>query len=188
MIWGKSSSLTFLVTVVDANLLWLKKLQIKVPHPSFPSMRVSIQVPNLGMHFSPSRFQRLMKLLNILYGTLETVSQPAVDNFQAERAPWSPADLCTDARILVWKVWYVLILRKTSRFIFKYLVLVTLIFFIPGDRQFCGYMAALFSCVVGDKYICFGVREVSELSAILQVSSYNISICLEEIFQEALKQ
>ncbi|PRQ39555.1 putative vacuolar protein sorting-associated protein [Rosa chinensis] len=77
--------------------------QIKVPHPSYPSMRISIQVPNLGVHFSPSRFQRLMKLLNIFYGTLETVGQPAVDNFQAERAPWSPADLYTDARILVWK-------------------------------------------------------------------------------------
>ncbi|PRQ37898.1 putative vacuolar protein sorting-associated protein [Rosa chinensis] len=67
--------------------------QIRVPHPSYLSMRISIQVPNLRVHFSPSRFQRLMKLLNIFYGTLETVGQPAVDNFQAERAPWSPADL-----------------------------------------------------------------------------------------------
>ncbi|ONI27903.1 hypothetical protein PRUPE_1G110200 [Prunus persica] len=76
--------------------------QIKVPHPNYPSMRISIQVPNLGIHFSPSRFQRLMKLLNIFYGTLETCGQPAVDDFQAE-TPWSPADLSGDARILVWR-------------------------------------------------------------------------------------
>lgn len=76
--------------------------QIKVPHPNYPSMRISIQVPNLGIHFSQSRFQRLMKLLNIFYGTLETCGQPAVDDFQAE-TPWSPADLSGDARILVWR-------------------------------------------------------------------------------------
>ncbi|XP_059444630.1 uncharacterized protein LOC132176414 [Corylus avellana] len=77
--------------------------QIKVPHPSYPSTCISIQVPNLGIHFSPARYGRLMELLNILYGTMETCGQPTVDNFQAELAPWSPTDLATDARILVWK-------------------------------------------------------------------------------------
>ncbi|XP_062178337.1 uncharacterized protein LOC133883124 isoform X2 [Alnus glutinosa] len=77
--------------------------QIKVRHPSYPSTCISIQVPNLGIHFSPARYGRLMELLNILYGTMETCGQPTVDNFQAELAPWSPTDLATDARILVWK-------------------------------------------------------------------------------------
>ncbi|RXH80093.1 hypothetical protein DVH24_041240 [Malus domestica] len=78
--------------------------QIIVPHPSYPSMRISIQVPNLGIHFSPSRFQRLMKLLNIFCGTLETCNagQPALDDFQAE-TPWSLSDLSTEARILAWR-------------------------------------------------------------------------------------
>ncbi|KAB2599256.1 hypothetical protein D8674_009527 [Pyrus ussuriensis x Pyrus communis] len=78
--------------------------QIIVPHPSYPSMRISIQVPNLGIHFSPSRFQRLMKLLYIFNGTLETcnASQPALDDFQAE-TPWSLSDLSTEARILAWR-------------------------------------------------------------------------------------
>ncbi|KAM2018735.1 hypothetical protein ACFX1T_021631 [Malus domestica] len=74
--------------------------QIKVPHPSYPSMRISIQVPNLGIHFSPSRFQRLMKLLNIF--TMETCSLLALDVFQAE-IPWSLADLSAEARILTWR-------------------------------------------------------------------------------------
>lgn len=77
--------------------------QIKVPHPSHPSTRVSVQVPNLGIHFSPARYFRLMELLNILIGTMETCGQTTLDKFQAELAPWNPADLATNARILVWK-------------------------------------------------------------------------------------
>ncbi|KAH9684016.1 C2 domain-containing protein [Citrus sinensis] len=76
--------------------------QIKLPHPSYPSTRVSIQVPNLGVHFSPARYQRLMELVNIFYGTVETCGQPSVDNLRAELAPWNPADLAIDAKILVW--------------------------------------------------------------------------------------
>ncbi|KAK7264763.1 hypothetical protein RJT34_32373 [Clitoria ternatea] len=77
--------------------------QIKVPHPSYPSTLVSIQVPNLGIHFSSERYFRIMELLNILYGTMETCSQPTNESFDSKLAPWSPADLATDARILVWK-------------------------------------------------------------------------------------
>uniref|UniRef100_A0A7N0UXF0 PH domain-containing protein n=1 Tax=Kalanchoe fedtschenkoi TaxID=63787 RepID=A0A7N0UXF0_KALFE len=76
--------------------------QIKAPHPIYPSTRVSVQVPNLGIHFSPARYYRIMELLNILYGTLDNV-QPSVDTFDSEMAPWHPADLATSARILVWK-------------------------------------------------------------------------------------
>ncbi|XP_044485071.1 uncharacterized protein LOC123210663 isoform X2 [Mangifera indica] len=76
--------------------------QIKVPHPSYPSTRVSVQVPNLGVHFSPERYLRLMELLNLLKGTMETYGQPCIDDFQANLAPWCPADLAVEARILVW--------------------------------------------------------------------------------------
>lgn len=77
--------------------------QIKVPHPSYPSTRVSVQVPNLGIHFSPARYYRLMELLDILYGTMEKSNKSTVENYQAGLAPWSLADLATDARILVWR-------------------------------------------------------------------------------------
>ncbi|CAM9004161.1 unnamed protein product [Rhodiola kirilowii] len=76
--------------------------QIKAPHPSYPSTRISVQVPNLGIHFSPARYSRLMGLLNILDGTRESV-QPTVDTFDSELATWHPADLAANARILVWK-------------------------------------------------------------------------------------
>ncbi|KAJ7955294.1 calcium-dependent lipid-binding family protein [Quillaja saponaria] len=77
--------------------------QIKVPHPSYPSTRISVQVPNLGVHFSPARYLRLMELLNILYGAMETCGQPDTGNCQAKLAPWSSSNLNVDARILVWK-------------------------------------------------------------------------------------
>ncbi|XP_015087740.1 uncharacterized protein LOC107031055 isoform X1 [Solanum pennellii] len=77
--------------------------QIKVPHPSHPSMRVSVQVPNFGLHFSPARYRRLMELLDILYRTMAETEQPAIENLPPEYAPWYPPDLATEARILVWK-------------------------------------------------------------------------------------
>lgn len=82
--------------------LWLFK--IKVPHPSYPSTLISIQVPNLGIHFSSERYFRIMELLSLLYETMENCSQPTTDNFQSKVVPWSPVDLATDGRILIWKV------------------------------------------------------------------------------------
>ncbi|KAK8704101.1 hypothetical protein V6N13_047734 [Hibiscus sabdariffa] len=76
--------------------------QIKIPHPSFPSTRVSVQVPNLGIHLSPARYCRLMELLNISYAAMDTGVQPSVD-FQAGVASWSATDLATHAKILVWR-------------------------------------------------------------------------------------
>ncbi|KAH1088253.1 hypothetical protein AAZX31_07G215500 [Glycine max] len=77
--------------------------QIKVPHPSYPSTLISIQVPNLGIHFSSERYFRIMELLSLLYETMENCSQPTTDNFQSKVVPWSPVDLATDGRILIWK-------------------------------------------------------------------------------------
>ncbi|KAL2906378.1 putative vacuolar protein sorting-associated protein 13A [Bienertia sinuspersici] len=77
--------------------------QIKVAHPSFPSTRISVQVPNLGIHFSPARYCRLMGLLNMFYSTFQSSGQPVDEVFNSELPPWKPADIAADARILVWK-------------------------------------------------------------------------------------
>lgn len=77
--------------------------QIKVPHPSYPSTRVSVQVPYLAIHFSPARYCRMMELLSILYGTMEDRLQSSQETSQSVLAPWSPADLASEARILVWR-------------------------------------------------------------------------------------
>uniref|UniRef100_A0A6N2LUY9 PH domain-containing protein n=1 Tax=Salix viminalis TaxID=40686 RepID=A0A6N2LUY9_SALVM len=77
--------------------------QIKAHHPSYPSTRISVQVPNLGIHFSPARYSRLLELVNILYNTVDNYGQSTIDNFQTQIAPWSSADLATDSRVLVWR-------------------------------------------------------------------------------------
>ncbi|XP_024982723.1 uncharacterized protein LOC112519038 isoform X5 [Cynara cardunculus var. scolymus] len=76
--------------------------QIKVPHPCHPSTRVSVQVPALGIHLSPSRLSRLMALLKVLSGTIESGTK-LVENCQAEHAPWSTPDLAAEVQILVWR-------------------------------------------------------------------------------------
>lgn len=77
--------------------------QIKVPHPRHPSTRISIQVPSLGIHLSPVRYHRLIKLLNVFHGSPETSEQLAVESSQSTLGPWNPLDLASEARILVWK-------------------------------------------------------------------------------------
>lgn len=56
-----------------------------------------------------------MELLNILYGTTDANGQPSIDNFNAELAPWNPADLATNARILVWKVCFSVLGKKKKK-------------------------------------------------------------------------
>ncbi|CAI0626123.1 unnamed protein product [Linum tenue] len=76
--------------------------QIKVAHPHYPSSRISVQVPNLSIHFSPARYHRLMELLNIVSNTVESCEQSTVNNVQQISARNS-ADISAYARILVWK-------------------------------------------------------------------------------------
>ncbi|KAH6757936.1 calcium-dependent lipid-binding family protein [Perilla frutescens var. hirtella] len=77
--------------------------QIKVPRPNHPSTRISVQIPSLGIHFSPNRYFRLNELLNLLNGAMHSDDQHAVEHLQTGLVPWNPPDLATEARILVWK-------------------------------------------------------------------------------------
>ncbi|KAL6002801.1 hypothetical protein ACLOJK_023023 [Asimina triloba] len=77
--------------------------QIKVPHPSYPSTRVSVQVPNLGIHFSPERYQRISDLIALFYSTMESADHTVNGNPETVRMSWYPAELTSSARILVWR-------------------------------------------------------------------------------------
>ncbi|RAL47445.1 hypothetical protein DM860_013410 [Cuscuta australis] len=78
--------------------------QIKNPHSSHSSTRISVQLPSIGVHFSPARLHRLLELFDILHRTIpDTEQHPLFESTQAELFPWHPPDLATDARILVWK-------------------------------------------------------------------------------------
>lgn len=101
-----------------------------------------------------------MELLNILHGAMETCGQPAVGNFQAELAPWNPADLAVDARILVWGVCpyfegeyiceHVNPMHISSEHLYvKFLDV--------GSRQLCCYVGALFPCIIWVISLCPGI-------------------------------
>ncbi|KAJ8645273.1 hypothetical protein MRB53_007021 [Persea americana] len=77
--------------------------QIKIPHPKYPSTRISVQVPSLAVHLSPERYRRVMDLLAILNNAQES-SDLGSNKFSQTGVPsWYPADLATNARLLVWR-------------------------------------------------------------------------------------
>ncbi|XP_015689233.1 uncharacterized protein LOC102707936 [Oryza brachyantha] len=77
--------------------------QIKVPHPSYPSTRVSFQVPNLDIHFSPKRYCKIIELLGVLCKLKGSDIEDGNSYGNCNLVPWYPADLAGDARTLVWK-------------------------------------------------------------------------------------
>ncbi|KAM3227150.1 hypothetical protein ACQJBY_059203 [Aegilops geniculata] len=77
--------------------------QIKVPHPSYPSTRVSFQVPNLDIHFSPKRYCKIVELLGVVYQLKGNNNEESSSYENGNLAPWHPADLAGDARTLVWR-------------------------------------------------------------------------------------
>ena len=79
-------------------------MKIKVPHPSYPSTRVSFQVPNLDIHFSPKRYCKIVELLGVLYQLKGNNNEESNSYENGNLAPWYPADLAGDARTLVWRV------------------------------------------------------------------------------------
>ena len=162
------------------KFLYVCPLKIKVPHPSHPSTRVSVQVPTLGIHFSPARYCRLMDLVNIICGTKQNdtqpVAQPVVESSQQIFVPWNPPDLANEARVVVWKVYalYSLsLLPKWACWIFSlfFLFLFNLYIYIfhSGNWLYCCCMAALFSCLIWIISLCVGVWSVPELSTMLKV-------------------
>ncbi len=86
------------------TVLFCDCLKIKVPHPSYPSTRVSFQVPNLDIHFSPKRYGKIVELLGVLCKLKGSDSEDSDSCENCNLAPWYPADLAGDARTLVWKV------------------------------------------------------------------------------------
>ncbi|CAA6659805.1 unnamed protein product [Spirodela intermedia] len=76
---------------------------IKIAHPRYPSTRVSMQVPSLDIHFSPARYCRLIDLLDMFNGSWGTNDLITNGHSDSSSVPWYPADLITNARVLVWR-------------------------------------------------------------------------------------
>ncbi|KAL2233062.1 UNVERIFIED_CONTAM: hypothetical protein Sindi_1486200, partial [Sesamum indicum] len=91
---SKYSFISFL-PVIDKCGVFLKLQQIRSPVASFPSTRVAMRLPSIGLHFSPSRYHRLMQVAKIFQG--EDADHP--DHV----CPWDEADFAGWLYHLTWK-------------------------------------------------------------------------------------
>ncbi|KAL8529518.1 hypothetical protein ACS0TY_006808 [Phlomoides rotata] len=80
---GKSSFIRSL-PVIDKCGVFLKLQQIRSPVASLPSTRLAMRLPSIGLHFSPSRYHRLMQVAKLFQG--EPADYPAIVR------PWDEAD------------------------------------------------------------------------------------------------
>ncbi|XP_024384462.1 uncharacterized protein [Physcomitrium patens] len=88
-----------ILPVLDPCGMSLVLDQIRVQHPNYPSTRLAIKVPRLGIHFSPARYHKLMSVLS----AIGTVDNNPDDSSETETAvPWQRSEYSGDARILVW--------------------------------------------------------------------------------------
>ncbi|KAK6160946.1 hypothetical protein DH2020_004327 [Rehmannia glutinosa] len=106
--WGSQPSIS--ACSEDANKFYslidrcgMAVIVDQVPHPNHPSTHISVQIPSLGIHFSPDRYFRLSELLNLLSGAMPNDEQHTVEPLQTGIVPWNPPYRTTEARILVWK-------------------------------------------------------------------------------------
>lgn len=100
---------------------WNFFLKIKIAHPRYPSTRVSMQVPRLDIHFSPARYCRLIDLLDMFNGSWGSNDLITDGRSDSSSVPWYPADLLTNARVLVWRVWdFPLFIVTEIWFMWKY--------------------------------------------------------------------
>ncbi|PTQ34792.1 hypothetical protein MARPO_0076s0036 [Marchantia polymorpha] len=76
--------------------------QIQVQHPSFPSTRLQIRVPHLGLHFSPGRYRRMLLLLKALGGADQAVEGSEGLAKTEVVTAWHSADFSGEARVLLW--------------------------------------------------------------------------------------
>ncbi|XP_042469396.1 uncharacterized protein LOC122052074 isoform X1 [Zingiber officinale] len=103
------------IILPSSILRLMSQCKIKVPHPRYPSARVSVQVPNLCVHFSSERYFRIMELMGILHGSSKIIEQNLDAHLQSGDKPWHPVDLATNARTLVWQVQsFVFFLTKSN--------------------------------------------------------------------------
>ncbi|KAG0568137.1 hypothetical protein KC19_7G189300 [Ceratodon purpureus] len=85
--------------VLDPCGMTLVLDQIRVQHPNYPSTRLAIKVPRLGIHFSPARYHRLMSVLSAIGGA---DNLPDGSSEIEIAVPWQRSDFSGDARILAW--------------------------------------------------------------------------------------
>lgn len=77
--------------------------QMIVAHPSYPATKVAVRLPQMGFHFSPARYGRLMKILGAI--SVAKVLESEEDDSQGS-PPWLPGDFSGALWHFNWLVWF----------------------------------------------------------------------------------
>lgn len=92
-----------LFPILDRCGMFLLFEKIRIPHPTYPSTHVAIQVPHLGLHFSPARYERFMQLIATFEGSNSSQGKADPSDSTVMRSSWYPADQEGSMRVLFWK-------------------------------------------------------------------------------------
>ncbi|CAH9120085.1 unnamed protein product [Cuscuta europaea] len=92
---SSKSNMISCLPVIDKCGLFVKLQQIRLQNPGFPSTRISVRLPSLGFHCSPSRYHRLMQVAKIF-------EKREINSLEFYN-PWSQADFEGWLSLLSWK-------------------------------------------------------------------------------------
>ncbi|KAH7429919.1 hypothetical protein KP509_09G071400 [Ceratopteris richardii] len=91
-----------ILPVIDRCRMYLLFEQLRIPDPAYPSTHIALQVPRLGLHFSPGRYRSLLQLIEGLDPSCTSNKLDSSD-LSHIKASWYPADYEGSGMVLVWK-------------------------------------------------------------------------------------
>lgn len=95
-------SLTVL-PVIDRCRMFLLFEKLRIPHPAYPLTHIALQVPHLGLHFSPGRYHKFAQLIATFddsNGSSDKIELP--EKIQTKPS-WYPPEHEGSSMVLVWK-------------------------------------------------------------------------------------
>ncbi|XP_068635813.1 uncharacterized protein [Aristolochia californica] len=131
---SSSSEKITILHVIDKCGIVLNFQQIRMEHPSYPSTRVALRLPSLGLHFSPARYHRLMQVAKLFQDEGSESSDALM--------PWSQADFEGWLSLLAWKG----VGNREAVWQRRYLCLVGQFLYIlesPGAKTYKQYLSSL---------------------------------------------
>eukprot|EP00250_Pteridium_aquilinum_P021886 c25256_g1_i1 orf=924-13886(-) len=89
--------------VIDRCRMFLLFEKLRIPHPAYPLTHIALQVPHLGLHFSPGRYRRLSQLIATFDDSNCSSDKMEQSGLIKANASWYPADHEGSSMVLVWK-------------------------------------------------------------------------------------
>ncbi|KAI5061209.1 hypothetical protein GOP47_0023714 [Adiantum capillus-veneris] len=92
-----------IIPVIDRCCMFMLFEKLRLPHPAYPLTHIALQVPQLGLHFSPGRYRSLLQLLESFDASNGSDEKTDLSNMTQTKTSWYPADCEGSIMVLVWK-------------------------------------------------------------------------------------